>query len=61
MKDFIFKLFNDIVCVNVMPHSLILLELYEDLITTGIKEWSLHLIVTAVLVSFQCFLNKILI
>lgn len=58
MKDFIFKLFDDIVCVNLMLHSLILLELYEELITTAIKERSVCLSVTAAPVSFQCFLNK---
>lgn len=44
-----------------MLQSLILLELYEDLIVMAMKERSVCLIVTAVPVSFQCFLNKTLI
>lgn len=43
-----------------MLRDLILLELYEDLMATAIKERSVCVIVTAVPVSFQCFLNKTL-
>lgn len=64
MKDFIFKLFYDTVCVNLMLHSFfpMLLDIHVDLIAATITEKSVFcLIVTDVPVSFQCFLNKTLI